>query len=149
MMDARSPTKLLIGIDAVLVAIVTWELARSFVPSGSGITLPELDMTLPNRDVSQFLLPSKQEFAELADRPLFSNTRRPFVDQEQASQPAAAAPPPALVLVGTVIKPGERSALFLTRATRQFVQLDIGMSHEGWELVDISTDKALLQRQEE
>lgn len=140
-------TRWLVGADIFLAAIITWELALSFVPSGNAAASEEFGIALPDHDSIGFALPAAHELADLTERPLFSSTRRPFeASAAEAPEQAAATPPPALVLIGTVIAPGKRSALFTTRSTRQLIQLDIGMSNGDWELVEVSTDKAVFQR---
>jgi len=140
-------TKFLIGADIFLAAIVTWELALGFAAAGNAAAPEEFPIALPDHVPVRISLPAADELADLTERPLFSSTRRPFeAPPTQGAEPAAAAQPPALTLIGTVIKPDSRSALFTNRSTRQLIQLDVGMRSGDWELVDVSTDRAVFRR---
>ena len=144
--NSRLLGKWLVGMNAALAALLAMELTSSFAPSPFGDESQEPAARVPDVELDVFALPGEEHFSALAERPMFSNTRRPFVAlAEQPIESAALQAPPGLSLLGTVISQGKRSALFLTRA-QEFIQLDIGMSTEGWELVDLSTDVAVLQR---
>ena len=137
----------LTGIIALLTVVILWELGRSSTPSVSDDAFRRISTALPELHEEEFGLPSRDAFAEIIDRPLFSSTRRPFIGTTNAvPQPVNVLAPPVWSLIGTVITPGKRSALFLSQRGGQFIRLEVGMSSEGWELTDVTTDAVTLVR---
>jgi len=137
----------LAGFSALLVAVIVWELSGNFVPSQSDAVFGGTSNALPELNDRNFALSSPDAFAAMIDRPLFSSTRRPFVaDAADEPELTNAVSVPTWNLVGTVITPGSRSALFWSQRSGQFIQLDVGMSSEGWELVEVATAAAILKR---
>ena len=139
----------LTGAIVLLAAVIVWELGWSSAPSVSDDAFRQISTAIPELEKGNFALPHQEAFAEIIDRPLFSNTRRPFVAvTEPRQRQISVVAPPVWDLIGTVITPGKRSALFLSQMSGLFLQLEIGMSSEGWELADVSTDTATLVRGE-
>ena len=137
----------LAGIIVLLAAVIVWEFSRSSMPSASDDAFSQISAAVPELRGGDFTLPSRDAFAEIIDRPLFSSTRRPFIGTTNAvPQPVNVLAPPVWSLIGTVITPGKRSALFLSQRGGQFIRLEVGMSSEGWELTDVTTDAVTLVR---
>lgn len=138
--------QLIAAVVSIVVIVIT--LVRDIVPNSDPSGVDELSRSLAGILAADVGLAPPEAFAEMIERPLFSPARRPPATVA-APAPGTGTPvsKPAWTLIGTVLTPGRRSALFLKPGHREFVRLELGMQEEGWELVDVSTDAAFLERQ--
>lgn len=102
----------------------------------------------------------KAAFAEIAERPLFESTRRPFIAKPAPASlppaPVVAAPPPAPppaptslrgthMLVGVVVIKDSRIALLKPVAAPDVLRVAEGDTVQGWTVRRIVDDRILLQ----
>jgi type II secretory pathway component PulC len=93
-------------------------------------------------------LPSLDDYKQMADRPLFMESRRP------GAEPAApeAAPPPQtplnLKLMGIVFTPQGKKAL-LADAKGKYNLLKVQGVLDNWTLIEVKADQVILQQGEE
>ncbi len=83
-------------------------------------------------------------FAEISDRPLFSETRRPPTATTEAATPVRLAPPP-FQLMGLALAGETRRALIETPKLGT-VLARIGEEIGGWEVVAIETSRIVLSK---
>jgi hypothetical protein len=89
--------------------------------------------------------PPLSTFAEIVERPLFAQSRRPAPKKE--TKVAEAAPKPeTFELIGVVISPAGRMALLRTIATSEIVRAVEGQSVGGWEVRAIKPTQVVLQQ---
>ncbi|WP_299695261.1 hypothetical protein [uncultured Tateyamaria sp.] len=98
-------------------------------------------------------------YTAITDRPLFAETRRPFVAEapaltpvEAEAEPEAPAPPPVLpppeVRLLGVLSGGAREAALLSIAGGDPEWFDIGSDIDGWRLSDIAPAEIQLTQNE-
>lgn len=88
-----------------------------------------------------------QGYAIVAERPLFMETRRPYVPPPMATPAGtAAAPPEPLTLLATVLMEGRQIALIQSQRDNRIQMLSQGEALAGWTLVDVQPGFVLLRR---
>ena len=89
-------------------------------------------------------VPALEDLNAIADRPIFSQSRRPVQITEQASPTA---PPPTLQidLVGVVIWRAQRFALVRSQRDSTITRIGEGGKFEGWTAVGIGPERLLLR----
>ncbi|HET6633001.1 MAG TPA: hypothetical protein VFG73_09890 [Rhodanobacteraceae bacterium] len=113
--------------------------------------------TVDSLKTEDFSLPPLADFAEVTQRPLFSEDRKPIAPDQTAEQaPDKAAPPPVplqVVLTGVIITPDLRLAMVLNKATNKPESLQVGMplsgNQSGWTLVEIQPRKVTFSNGDE
>ena len=85
-----------------------------------------------------FSMPPLSAYAEVVARPLFSSTRRPSAIAALDEKPAD------FTLVGIVISPRERHALFSHGIPAQLEHVVEGQSVDGWTVTSIEPGRVLL-----
>lgn len=91
----------------------------------------------------EFDLPEENEYAQMADRPLFMENRRPGADTAAEPPPPPPATPMALKLMGIVWTPQGKLAL-VADAKGKYKRLKPQDSLDGWTLVELGTDKVTM-----
>ncbi len=92
-------------------------------------------------------LPGLDDLAEVVERPLFSQSRRPAPPEAQADVPAAKDGQQfAYGLSGIVITSGREMALLSHARTREIRQVRLGGIVDGWKVTAISADQVTLSR---
>lgn len=92
-------------------------------------------------------LPAVSEFSETVDRPLFMETRRPSPPPPPGPVKRSEPPTPVTFqLMGVVESPRGRLAL-IAESKGKYRKLREKDSIDGWEIVQIRTDRILLQNQ--
>ena len=129
-----------------LAGIIVLELSSPFAPQVTAAppAAPLLELAPP---LDPFDPPPRHLFAEIAARPLFSATRRPFVPER-----GAAANPQdaniAIELVGTLLTEQGRAALLQPQGDNARWVLP-GEQIAGWQVVTIERDQVRLRLDEE
>ncbi len=115
------------------------KLAVQKPPPEAPVTLPMLADPRP-----------AESYAELVERPLFSESRRPYQpppppEEEPAAPPPPAAPPSPLrvALTSIVITPEQRIALARDLGNASMVRLEQGSTLNGWTVEQILPDKVI------
>jgi hypothetical protein len=145
----RGATLVLLAVCAALAAVL-WTGLSGGVPAV--VPAVPVGVTAEREDEPasiDFALPPIEHYAELIERPLFLESRRPF-----RLEPAAADAPepvrlgrrPALVLMGVVITPERRSAMLLDAASRQAMSVAEGAAVAGWRLDQVGPDGVVLRQ---
>lgn len=88
-------------------------------------------------------MPPLAEFAEVAERPLFSPTRRPPVGAVPTAAPRQTLD---LTLIGIVLSEAERLAIVTPGGAGRAVRLGVGDSIQGWTLVELESERATFER---
>lgn len=95
----------------------------------------------------RFELPGLDRFSNTVDKPLFMESRKPPEEgeTEQDTQPAQKVPL-NLKLKGIATKNGKAVALFVDNRNK-YKRLHVDESIEGWKLIEIQTDRAILEQE--
>ncbi len=129
----------------------------------AGILSMQLQNTAPTREISPepektgFDLPSINSFTatgiaafrEITERPLFIESRRPLPKPKPEQKQVVRLTPLRLALEGIVLSSAEKIAVFLDTNTNQSLHLTTGMTHQGWELTEITDNTAIFKRGEQ
>lgn len=91
-----------------------------------------------------YVHPHIDDFAEVLERPVFFADRRLPPPPENA--PAAPQAPIRLKLEGVAIVAESRIAVLRNLADNQLIQLEQGMSHNGWKLETVDAGSASFSR---
>jgi hypothetical protein len=105
-------------------------------------TAPSLPSANIPKTSSQFTLPPLESFAEIAERPLFSSSRRPpAIDAAQTvDQPFSA------TLAGIVISTSSRNIIVAHGDPPVLTRLKEGDNLDGWSVSSIEPNRVLFQR---
>jgi general secretion pathway protein N len=116
---------------------------------------PEVTAALPAAPLPElptepaaFDPPPSSAFGEIAERPLFSESRRPFVPETEAEEPAAPDEQVSIELVGTLLTEDGRAAL-LQPAGQVGRWLRTGEKIAGWQIETIERDRITLRLDDE
>jgi hypothetical protein len=139
---ARSTTAVLAILCAGLGAVVVFELTGG-LPLAPEVTAapptaPQLDWS---RAPVEFEPPSRNELEAIAERPLFSPSRRPFVavEAEPAAAPVRSLPP--LQLIGVLLTEQQRTALVQAVGEGDPTWVREGHQLQGWQVEKIEQDR--------
>ena len=89
--------------------------------------------------------PAISTFAEIVERPLFTQSRRP-APKKDTKVAEAAVKPETFELIGVIISPAGRMALLRTLATSEIVRAVEGQTVGGWEVRTIKPTQIVLQQ---
>ncbi len=114
-------------------------------PSGGDSALPAQELLAPE--------PIAEDYASIAERPLFLPERRPPPDEPEAeaeqSQPNHLTELDGMDLNAVVIAPSGVSAWVRSPRQKELVRVRLGDDLEGWTVKDIHPDALVLERQGE
>ena len=145
-MDFINQSTRLLFIAVILLAlIVALELLYPARPVETEIaTGAESTALLPDFGETDFSVPRFEDLGDMLDRPVF------FSDRKLPEPPAAAvAAPPAplrLKLEGVAMTGESRIAVVRDLNSNQLLQLEEGMTHDGWALDAVSSNSATFSR---
>lgn len=98
----------------------------------------------PVASPAPFAMPPFDTFAEIAERPLFSRTRRPPSPEEAAVEDTPSASSSGLVLTGVILTAHDRIAFLTTGSSERVNRLREGETLENWTLVSVQPDKVIV-----
>lgn len=138
---------LLVGC-AALAVVIALELADD-VALAPDVTaapaVPELQLA----DARPFDPPSPDAFAVISERPLFAESRRPYVAPAVVEPAAGPAPVPAepltAELVGIMLT-GRQQAVLIQQEGAGLQRVALGQSVDGWRVERIERNQAVLSR---
>jgi len=84
--------------------------------------------------------PPADTFAAADARPLFNQSRKPYIEPLKPDAPNAPPPPPDAMLIGVIMDAQIRMALMKTPATPLAQSFAVGATVEGWLVTDIEAD---------
>lgn len=155
-MNVQLETRLGFGLAAVCAMLALAVLALWVgVGRGYGWLEPTTGKSPPLPSVKDlragnFEMPPYGKFAEITQRPLFSEDRKPIPPDALAAEAEPAAPPTAplqVILTGVIITPKVQLAMFHDNTTNKSVSLKEGMplpgNQSGWTLVEIQPRKVV------
>ena len=137
---------------AALASAIYWELNADYTPQErkpQGVwttSLPKIS-SLPEES---FSLPPLVNFSGIVERPLFNETRRPFVPEVPPTKSAKGVRPIKVLhkldweLVGVVLTPQRRSALLWSRKRKKIISVQQGAEFEGWKLEEVLSNKVIV-----
>jgi len=149
--------KLLVGFALLLLALLvlqwrSWSPApppladeRTTETAGAALAPPPAEAVLGPS-------PAKEEFASVAERPLFLPDRRPPPDepeQPEELEPEALTELDGMDLNAVVITLSAVSAWLRRPSSPELVRVRLGDDFEGWTITGIEPDRLLLERQGE
>lgn len=101
----------------------------------------------PDIDQEDFQLPEEDEYDQMVTRPLFMERRKPGEAPAQAMEAAEKKPatPMTFKLMGIITTPTTQAALLID-AKGKYRRLKLQANLDGWELVELQRDKAVLEQ---
>lgn len=142
-----------------LAAVLVWQW-REWPPSAPGPDSADAQLTpaetpaQPTENPLDLLTPleEKDEYLIVTERPLFRPERRPLTEEPEEGTAAESEPPSDLArldLNAILITPSESSAWIRDPTKKELVRLRPGDDLGGWSVLEIHTDRLLLERQGE
>jgi len=146
MIRRRSGGRLVTVLLIAACAGLAWTVYRGLgaPPQPAAGVEPAADDGLPALPpVAGYEMAPLEDFMEIAERPLFSPTRRP-----PAGEGATVAPRQALdlTLIGVVLSTEERLAIVTPGGPGKAVRLGVGDSIQGWVLTELESERATFER---
>lgn len=145
----------LFGLLSVLFALGVGSGYRfAKAPADTGRPLPSID-TIKNQE---FDMPEFAHFAEISQRPLFTDDRQPLPpdlagDVEDNAAPVAPPVPLQVKLTGVILTPDLKMALLKDNSNNKDISLKEGMPLPGeqaaWQLVEVSPRKAVFKNDQD
>ncbi len=92
--------------------------------------------------------PALESYAEMVDRPLFLQSRRPPTEEEEEEAPPAPAEPKTPLnakLMGVILTPGAKVALLVDEKGK-YKRARKNTVIDGWKLVEIKDDRVTLEQ---
>ena len=122
--------------------------------SGNSVPAVEATASPPSPPVkSAAILPfvplPLRSFAEITERPLFTEGRLPPEPPATETAQAAPVPPPDLKLEGVAITSKSRIAVITDLRTNELLRLSEGMSHADWKVESVNKASVTIKRGEE
>jgi hypothetical protein len=138
-------TDLLLATASLLALIVTVELLMPYK-----IELPDdaigiaSQVGVPDGTQSRYVHPHISNFSEILARPIFFSKRE--MPAQIVVEQAAPRTPLQLKLEGVAIATDTRVAVLRDLASNKLVQLSVGMSHNTWQLKELTSSGATFRR---
>jgi len=136
-------TRLLLSICGLLTLVIMVEqfvVGQATVVGEPGAAALELQKL----ETPPYIHSHIEDFAEVLERPVFFAERQ--IPPESESPPAAPAAPIRLKLEGVAIVGEFRIAVLRDIADNKLLQLEQGMSHNGWTLKSVDRTSATFSR---
>lgn len=138
------------GLLAVLATMQSLGIGSGYRLSAQSSTALEADLTQPMQQV-EFRLPEFAQYIEIAQRPLFTNDRKPRpIDPNEGVVAATEGPPPVplnATLLGVLLDPEHRVAILRDNASSVVIRVRQGMplpgDLAGWTLQELEARKAI------
>lgn len=150
MIRRRSGSKLLTVLLVAACAGLGWTVYRGFsAPPEVPTEAPDDaapaagDDVAPLPEAAAFEMPPLDDFSVIAERPLFSPTRRPAEGDAPTAAPRQMLD---LTLIGVVLTGEERIAIVTPAGQGKAVRLGVGDSIRGWTLVELEPERATFER---
>jgi hypothetical protein len=142
-LGARGEPLLLAALSLGVIGLIYIELDRPALDHSANAAMRPTKPTAPETaDGLSFVMPPLVSFAEVVNRPLFSQTRRPA---PKALAPGNEQSLP-YTLVGVVITAHERHALIAHGTPPRLERLTEGQDLEGWTIEQILADRLVFGR---
>lgn len=150
---AKGPglTHLLLGVCGLLALVNGAEwiyLKYGIEQSRNDVEQPvESNVVFEDVGMREFSLPPKENFAEIVERPVMIEGRRPVPEEELVPVVAQAVNkgPMKIKLMGIVMSPNGMTAL-LEDSKGKYHRVQIDGTVEGWELDEMHKDKVVLKQ---
>lgn len=132
----------LAGIIVLLAATVAWQVAAGGASNEDDRTSPPEALEIPELpDVFGLPKLTLDTYSEIAERPVFSPSRRPVTSPGRTSQPTPVSNRSVdLELVGLVSEGARRLALIRPRGSQETVQVAEGETYRDWTIAKIGPD---------
>jgi hypothetical protein len=130
------------GLGAIVVFELTGGLSLAPEVTAAPPPAPPVDWT---REPIEFDPPSRHELEEIAARPLFSPSRRPFVAVEEEAPPAPVESLPPVELIGVLMTEQQRGALMQAAGEGEASWVREGNKIQGWDVEKIEDSRVRLR----
>jgi general secretion pathway protein N len=134
-------TVLCAGLAGALVLELTSASNADAPASGAAAASSPPSVAIP-KTPNRFTLPPVGSFAEIAERPLFSSSRRPAA----VDAPQSAEQPFSATLAGIVISASSSSIIVSHGDPAALTRLKQGDNLDGWSITSIEPNRVLLRR---
>lgn len=147
----RYAQAILLAICVISLLDLAIEMIRSY-PLETGKTTAKTKDSPPKQSYDNPSLPPISAYAAVVKRPLFSDTRRPFIPEEITKKAKEPPSPPTRQqqeeynLSGVIITSDQRLALIEIQRGRKIKRLREGEKLNGWVVASIQADQVTLKR---
>jgi hypothetical protein len=136
----------LLRLSALLGGILAFEIMSGpFMPEDPQASSGRTEKPVESLSDTPLQNPAISTFAEIVERPLFTQSRRP-APKKDTKVAEAAVKPETLELIGVIISPAGRMALLRTLATSEIVRAVEGQNVGGWEVHTIKPTQVVLRQ---
>lgn len=150
--SGRKSTLAWLSAAACLSGVVVLEFSEGIplAPTVTAAAIDKPDIAPAGSDTLAIEMPAPEILNDIVDRPLFSESRRPFEPavEERPTTMSAGREPLSLQLVGTMLS-GETSLALLKQMDGGLKKLQRGEEIDGWRLDLIDHDRIRLMRNDE
>ena len=136
---------LLVAVLLVVIIAIESYLANK-EPAAALASIEGEDISLPTPADYRYSAPQLDDFTEVLERPVFFRDRTLPAEPEPTLVAAAPLLPLRLKLEGVAISSASRVAVLRNTSNNQILNLEEGMSHDGWLLDAVSADRAIFIR---
>lgn len=146
-------TTWLLGATSVALALLlAYRASVDLHPIPSGLPASADHAHIPPVRPAMFgsELGALEQYGAVIERPLFNATRRPPPPPAESLpvEAGAAQSPPRLTLVGVVLAPDQRSAIFRNITTSKVMRVREGAPLGDWTLEALETDRVVLRHRD-
>ena len=136
----------LLRLSALLAGILAFEIMYGpLMPEDPQASSGRTEKPVESLSDTPLQNPAISTFAEIVERPLFTQSRRP-APKKDTKVAEAAVKPETFELIGVIISPAGRMALLRTLATSEIVRAVEGQNVGGWEVRTIKPTQVVLQQ---
>jgi hypothetical protein len=136
----------LLRLSALLAGILAFEITYGpLMPEDPQASSGGTKKPVESSNDTPLQNPAISTFAEIVERPLFTQSRRP-APKKDTKVAEAAAKPETFELIGVIISPAGHMALLRTLATSEIVRAVEGQTVGGWEVRTINPTEIILQQ---
>lgn len=141
----RGPSFILVGLCLVLAIVLYREITDApRVPVVKLAAGPGKGVVPRGAVDTRIAFPPIDDFAEVVERPLFNDTRRPREPEEEAETPAPEIQT-KFSLVGTVMSATEHVALIQRDQSKELVIIAEGENIDGWTVEAVHSDHVVVR----
>lgn len=142
----------ILAVLAVILALalaVEWTLLARAGDTEAGLSTAKAPVQEDTAaDGEEFELPGLESYAEMADHPLFMESRLPGAESAESAAPPPPQTPMSLKLMGVVRTPGGVTALVMDAKGKYKRLKPNDPAFDGWTLVEVGQDQVTMQQGE-
>lgn len=149
-MSSINKRRLVLFILLLLLSMLLLQIIRNYskpVAVDNNLVAVDANVLSSLTGMNNMVMGSIDAYETIIQRPLFAISRSNIVEESKAVEKESNKPPP-LVLIGVVLTPETKSALFREAASNEILSIKSSDYFQGWKLTEIENNRVVFLKDE-